>query len=307
MAFQSTHPPTRGGADDLKPSFVRERRFWIVSIHAPHAGGRRTIGPAHCRDPGSSCFNPRPHAGGDAGSPQGHFHRSRSHVSIHAPPRGGRPRGCCMAESLVTTSRSQSTPPTRGRRQFSYATRMLPVHYLFQSTPPTRRGRLQYCLASGTIPYRRDSVSIHAPHAGGDSWAYRRFNLFTPPTREGNIKRSARRNYVFNPPHAVTIAVIITIQLAYVSIRPHAKRPLRLEIELYSGGFSHAPTRGRDPSYASTPPRPTLADRFNPRPHTGGGCVTGEIDAQISIPVGFNPRPHTGATQSSGIRQKRST
>ncbi len=79
----SIHAPARGATAHEKS----QASWWIVSIHAPARGATR--GPMGLRMV-TACFNPRPRAGGDAGTygaPHGH------RLFQSTPPRGGRPRG----------------------------------------------------------------------------------------------------------------------------------------------------------------------------------------------------------------------
>ena len=84
--FQST-PPRRGRPDGLASPLIAD----MFQSTPPRRGRLDTL--SHLHSP-YLCFNPRPRAGGDAGS------RAQSwlelHVSIHAPARGATTTSNCL-------------------------------------------------------------------------------------------------------------------------------------------------------------------------------------------------------------------
>ena len=125
--FQST-PPARGAT--LRP--LTEELFADISIHAPTRGattvgggeGAATMISIHApREGGDNGhlaaflkrvdFNPRPPREGGDLSLNLHLTAERR-ISIHAPPRGGRPTGISPPSSNVSIS--IHAPPRGGRR-----------------------------------------------------------------------------------------------------------------------------------------------------------------------------------------------
>ncbi len=116
---------------------------------APPCRGRPTRRDA---PRGPPCFDPRPHAGGDATCRRP---RASQLVSIRAPMQGATP----PAEPHISTSTFRSAPPCRGRL---IARSVYQAIRLFRSAPPCR-GRPpahQVRAAPGRFDPR--------PHAGGD-------------------------------------------------------------------------------------------------------------------------------------------
>ena len=148
-----------------------------ISIHAPHTGGDRTRTGMSAR---RRYFNPRPPHGGrqEARVAAGLTQRFQS-----TPPTRGATgnktviyieyrfqstpptRGATTAvEDLTALAEFQSTPPTRGATARPSA--MFSPIPAFQSTPPTRGATLTYEQYKSS-----DSISIHAPHTGGDGFS----------------------------------------------------------------------------------------------------------------------------------------
>ncbi len=164
-SFQSTPPREgrRGKSDshDLAPP---------VSIHAPARGATLVDG----RPGPPRCFNPRPRARGDAGSP---IAMTSPHPFQSTPPREGRP----VIDAGQRRRGVSIHAPARGATDTWDNARIIKA--LFQSTPP-REGR--QCLPSR--PCIGTWVSIHAPARGATTYSFpsllsHRFQS-TPP-REG--------------------------------------------------------------------------------------------------------------------------
>ena len=100
VGLVSIHAPTRGATTTGNLTVAAD----AVSIHAPTRGATLHSDHRHC----SSRFNPRPHAGGDAG-----VHRAvgEQRVSIHAPTRGA----TSYFIAFLLSKTFQSTPPRGGR------------------------------------------------------------------------------------------------------------------------------------------------------------------------------------------------
>ena len=194
QGFQST-PPVRGATGYM----VEIGKETIISIHAPRAGGDHKIFLWHHTEYTISIHAPR--AGGDDfefGIPQGatgiSIHAPRAggdilgtskqvisrYISIHAPRAGG---DATTAEELYNAMQFQSTPPVRGATNVK---KIAGSYFIFQSTPPVRgatqgQGLRQRhhgnfnprppCGGRLCSECHRDydnSISIHAPRAGGD-------------------------------------------------------------------------------------------------------------------------------------------
>ena len=208
--FQST--PPRGG-----------RHAWLdrvfaelpVSIHAPTRGAT-TLSLTNCFN--ASCFNPRPHAGGD-GIPMPTSRGSKRFQST--PPRGGRPPDVTIRPASAVVS---IHAPTRG--------------------------------ATKTTPWPRRECSRFnpRPHAGGDTIPYRYRNpqkqFQSTPPRGGRRIRAGGHPQVccFNPrPHAGGDLARHYIRLcAQVSIHAPTRGATILVGKKWvkSGVSIHAPTRG---------------------------------------------------------------
>ena len=146
--FQST-PPMRGatfGSGNYDSIFR-------ISIHAPHAGGDDQAA-ADASTTGISIH--APHAGGDGTVS---FLSPRRLLFQSTPPRRGA-TGAGQRQDYGPGN-FNPRPPCGGRRPTS---RSGSCPLLFQSTPPMRG-------ATADISKRVVStiISIHAPHAGGDS------------------------------------------------------------------------------------------------------------------------------------------
>ena len=271
----SIHAPTRGAT---KSNLSRRVS---VSIHAPTRGATRAIaGNNRVRLP-DTCFNPRPHAGGDPLT-----------VSIHAPTRGA---DSAPADSWPSNA-FQSTPP-RGGRLAWFASGRLPR---FNPRPH----------AGGDLSARSRLVK-HCfnprPHAGGDhGWPHPLPDLpsklfqSTPPRggRHGccNHDRTGSRPWQFQ-----------------VSI--HAPtRGATAKAKVFPGDntwFQSTPPRGGRQDISDTGHNALTGHCFNPRPHAGGDgirpngpCWTmsfnprphagGDLSISSARSAGFNPRPHAG-------------
>ena len=189
------------------------------------------------------CFNPRPHAGGDA---QDVMFICEYGVSIHAPTRGAT-SSTVKIESKIR--KFQSTPPRGGRHVFR--PHLKSGFSRFQSTPP-RGGRPVICL----LPF--DCAFQSTPPRGGRPVAPRgarraaRGFQSTPP-RGGRRSSPSQGNGIV---HRVSIhaptrgATPSSTNDAYqtkrFNPRPHAGGDDLLEIEgsPESEVSIHAPTRG---------------------------------------------------------------
>ena len=168
--FQST-PPTRGAT---KPRPEQHYRV-CISIHAPHTGGDRT---ALGVDRFIGNFNPRPPHGGRRGS-RPCLEQIRDFNP--RPPHGGRlSNSCCFRYVYYFNPR----PPHGGRQGAARGdkvpnnfnprpphggrlgdTMQVTAQTVFQSTPPTRGATKLEATTLWTV-----SISIHAPHTGGDAY-----------------------------------------------------------------------------------------------------------------------------------------
>ena len=130
-------------------------------------------------------------------------------VSIHAPHAGGQPPGTCplpglprfntcpprggatpQQDAVVYSITFQYMPPTRGGNR---AGRPLPALVSVSIHAPHAGGQRRHIPGAG----RPNAVSIHAPHAGGQRSLFRyprgrcKFQ-YMPPTRGGNTTRRRR-------------------------------------------------------------------------------------------------------------------
>ncbi len=209
-------------------------------------------------------FNPRPRAGGDFAAAAS-MSRAVS-VSIHAPARGATQP---LRDVKHIHETFQSTPP-RGGRLIEYRRHW--YNDMFQSTPP--RGGRQHPI---DMVSRYLNVSIHAPARGAtDSCCSQSQDYFvfqsTPP-RGGrhHPQRSNSREHGFQ------------------STPPRGGRPG------YHGGCGdsrsvsiHAPARGATSGRCS---RIGRLRSFNPRPRAGGdsaisNCRSGSVSFQSTPPRG---------------------
>ena len=189
----------------------------------PHAGGDHELNP----DLGAigRCFNPRPHAGGDA-AVRGRLNRTEMFQST--PPRGGRLRTANALRRLWTVVSIHA--PTRGATLALIELRRR-CRVVFQSTPPRGGRRRAERYRSGRL-----HVSIHAP------------------TRGATGNHQADRHCVSVSIHAPTRGATMPVPLSNVAIRTisiHAPtrgatalvlshcHPVHISI--------HAPTRGATP------------------------------------------------------------
>ena len=264
-----------------------------VSIHAPTRGA--TASQA-CSLLGIMSFNPRTHAGCDAGSDY-HIYTSLSFQSTH--PRGVRleltmdvksrgvfqsthPRGVRLKPLLktITAYAVSIHAPTRGATspfirlgyldsRFNPRThagcdteRKDPVSpaCLFQSTHP--RGVRQYTCR---IACRLPDVSIHAPTRGA--------------TREGISPATGKRKVsIHAPTRGATHA------------KDHCWSQLQVSI--------HAPTRGATISTSLSPEAYRLFQSTHPR---GVRRWRGNVHKEVRLC--FNPRTHAGCDLSNfGVR-----
>ena len=146
----SIHAP-RAGGDSGKPHDVQWRLY--ISIHAPRAGGD-IDGDSRCKY--VMHFNPRPPCGGRLDVPC--VVRGVLRDFNPRPPCGGRPP---PQQRQQPPGPFQSTPPVRGAT-LSFARFMQSMRY-FNPRPPCG-GRLIAKARHGV----GQSISIHAPRAGGD-------------------------------------------------------------------------------------------------------------------------------------------
>ena len=141
----SPRPPAGG---DEAPLLDTEKQ--LVSIHAPRAGGDENA--VNTVISGTVSIH-APRAGGDFGVAA----RGRAFVSIHAPRAGGD----IGAWSLSMKPTCFNPRPPRGGRP---PCKSWPLRSAGFNPRPPARGATKPCDHS----WRVDTVSIHAPRAGGD-------------------------------------------------------------------------------------------------------------------------------------------
>ena len=214
-------------------------------------------------------------------------------VSIHAPPRGARPRWNRGSDSH---SGFQSTRPHEGRD----ARRRRPPQprAKFQSTRP-HEGRDQ---APRRLGQRRRKFQSTRPHEGRDAppmrWVLGTLLFQSTRPHEGRDGRDGAGDAVggsFNPrapTRGATLSATSAYEIEIVSIHapPRGARHGNQRSSTPKRAFqSTRPHEGRDHAY---PPKDDKRRRFNPRAPTRG--ATSGIYTSTSAPMFQSTRPHEG-------------
>ncbi len=275
----SIHAPTQGATLTLTDVGISAVMFQST----PPRRGRRRSQRQQGRRPGS-CFNPRPHAGGDMMT-RGRWRRRFEFQST--PPRRGRQSLCLSthrirsfnprphaggdfaagrivaqdhvsihaptqgatqagAESALALAAFQSTPPRRGRPKTRRASTRSSG---FQSTPP-RRGRLtRRARRHRTTMFQSTPPRRGRPVSATDSAVAVLFQS-TPPRRGRHGKRFNCRTVVLfqsTPPRRGRPhpAPVTDVMVAFQSTPPRRGRPSVIRTLRHSAAVSiHAPTQG---------------------------------------------------------------
>ena len=322
----SIHAPTRGRAQG------HCHHLHEVSIHAPtrgatwppaavscfnprpHAGGdfalSRRLTPRHCAG-----FNPRPHAGGDSGR------ALAQDVSIHAPTRGAthwirvysqcfnpRPHAGGDNGRIQSAASARFNPrPHAGGDRRMLETRCCNTISCFNPRPH----------AGGDKPDQVREVSIHAPTRGAaQAKCHSCFNPRPHAGGDDGLRINAVDMCCFNPrPHAggdwsnrarsvVSIHARGAARMHCFNPRPHAGGDaIRTSGRSRCHLFQSTPPRGGRPASA-TLGNMAIADCFNPRPHAGGDSTVSPAPAKIaSLSPSFQSTPPRGGRPDPDRRE----
>ena len=276
-----------------------------VSIHA------RTRRATRTRQAASTwhrCFNPRPHAAGDADRGASDAHASV--VSIHA-----RTRRATTSVDVTATSRIDVSIHARTRRattalRSQHATRIVSIHArtrratrelrVLTSRPAivsiharTRRATLP----AGDTPRRAVSIHARTRRATTSAYALAATWMFqSTPARGGRPAPAPRMASRLVSIHARTRRATARSRHrgTAVAVSIHA-RTRRATVDVRRSDRQHAefqstPARGGRRRRSA---RPALAlDCFNPRPHAAGDTTAALRRATSDARMRFNPRPH---------------